>query len=270
MNLALTKQDGTTQNTITHDVIRAVSGASAVRAGARSSAAVRPGAAGFTLIEVMVAIALMAIVSILSWRGLDSVAKAGERIDASAADTEVVLRSVGQLSRDVLLRAPPGVLPTPPMPAGVNAPATLLPSSMSVDRRLDGSLVLGIVRAAVGEPGNWQRVAWSVEDGVLRRRIGLAASVLPLPAVDAAIDPTRNPVADVMHNVQALSLRAWVPQRGWVALPAADVAVAATGLEVTIVRGGSNGANASSGSSGSNASSGSSDPETFRQVMVFE
>ncbi len=252
MNRALTKQGVTTQNTMTHDVIRAASGVSAVCLGTRSRSVLRSGAAGFTLIEVMVAIALMAIVSILSWRGLDSVAKAGERIDASAADTEVVLRSVGQLSRDVMLRAPAGVLPSPPMPAGVNAPATLLPSSMSVDRRLDGSLVLGVVRAAVGEPGNWQRVAWSVEDGVLRRRIGLAANVLPLPAVDAAVDPTRNPVADVMHDVQGLSLRAWVPQRGWIALPAADVAVAATGLEVAIVRTGPTG------------------PETFRQVMVFE
>jgi len=261
MNLALIKHNVTTQNTMTHGVIRAASDVSTSPRGARARSLIRPDSAGFTLIEVMVAIALMAIVSILSWRGLDSVAKAGERIDASAADTEVVLRSVGQLSRDVLLRAPTGVLPRPPMPAGVNAPVTLLPSSMTVDRRLDGTLVLGIVRAAVGEHGNWQRVAWSVEEGVLRRRIGLAANVLPLPAVDAAVDPTRNPVADVMHDVQGLSLRAWVPQRGWVALPAADVAVAATGLEVTIVRAGSNGANASGGSS---------DPETFRQVMVFE
>ncbi|QEI08490.1 prepilin-type N-terminal cleavage/methylation domain-containing protein [Pigmentiphaga aceris] len=217
------------------------------RAGSRVGAA-----AGFTLIEVMVAISLMAIVAILSWRGLDSVSKAGERIDASAADTEVVLRSVGQLSRDVMLRAPVGVLPMPPVPTGTNVPTTLLPSSISVDRRLDGSLVFGIVRAAVGEPGNWQRVAWSVDNGVLRRRIGLAASVLPLPSVDGAIDPTRNPVAEVMPDVQGLSLRAWVPQRGWVGLPAADGLVAATGLEVAIVRNGPTG------------------PETFRQVMVFE
>jgi hypothetical protein len=59
-------------------------------------------------------------------------------------------------------------------------------------------------------------------------------------------------VADVMGDVQTLSLRAWVPLRGWVALPAADGAVAATGLEIALVRSGPNG------------------PETFRQVMVFE
>jgi general secretion pathway protein J len=208
--------------------------------------------AGFTLIEVMVAISLMAIVAILSWRGLESVSQAGERIDASAADTEEVLRSVGQLSRDVTQRAPASVLPAPPVPAGVVAPTTILPTSLAVNRRSDGTLALDLVRAVAGEPGHWQRVAWSVEDGVLRRRIGLAADMLPLPPADAVADPDRNPVADVMHDVQLLSLRAWVPQRGWLALPAADGPVAATGMEIAIVRTGRNG------------------PETFRQVLVFE
>jgi general secretion pathway protein J len=207
---------------------------------------------GFTLIEVMVAIALMAVVAIMSWRGLESVSQAGERIDASAADTESVLRSVGQLSRDIMLRAPSGVVPGRPVPAGIVAPAPVLPASVSVEKRRDGTLVLDLVRAAVGEPGYWQHVAWSVDDGVLRRRIGLAANQLPLPTVDGPIDPTRNPIADVMHDVQQLSLRAWVPQRGWVALPTPDAIVPATGLEIAIVR------------------TGPAGPETFRQVVVFE
>ena len=87
---------------------------------------------------------------------------------------------------------------------------------------------------------------------MLRRRVGLAANVLPLPGVDGAIDPARNPIADVMHEVQTLSLRAWVPQRGWVALPTADAIVPATGMEIAIVR------------------TGPAGPETFRQVVVFE
>jgi len=56
----------------------------------------------------------------------------------------------------------------------------------------------------------------------------------------------------VMHEVQTLSLRAWVPQRGWVALPTADAIVPATGMEIAIVR------------------TGPAGPETFRQVVVFE
>ncbi|MBF2984526.1 prepilin-type N-terminal cleavage/methylation domain-containing protein, partial [Pseudomonas aeruginosa] len=37
--------------------------------------------AGFTLIEVMVAIMLMAIVSLMAWRGLDSIARASAHLE---------------------------------------------------------------------------------------------------------------------------------------------------------------------------------------------
>ncbi|MBF3275981.1 prepilin-type N-terminal cleavage/methylation domain-containing protein, partial [Pseudomonas aeruginosa] len=39
--------------------------------------------AGFTLIEVMVAIMLMAIVSLMAWRGLDSIARASAHLEDS-------------------------------------------------------------------------------------------------------------------------------------------------------------------------------------------
>ncbi len=39
--------------------------------------------AGFTLIEVMVAIMLMAIVSLMAWRGLDSIARASAHLEAA-------------------------------------------------------------------------------------------------------------------------------------------------------------------------------------------
>ena len=39
---------------------------------------------GFTLIEVMVAILLMAVVSLIAWRGLDSVTRADSHLQASS------------------------------------------------------------------------------------------------------------------------------------------------------------------------------------------
>jgi len=38
---------------------------------------------GFTLIEVMVAILLMAVVSLIAWKGLDSVTRADSHLQAS-------------------------------------------------------------------------------------------------------------------------------------------------------------------------------------------
>lgn len=60
---------------------------------------------GFTLIEVMVAIMLMAVVSLIAWRGLDSVTRADTHLKASTEQTEELLRSLNQLERDVALRA---------------------------------------------------------------------------------------------------------------------------------------------------------------------
>ncbi len=45
---------------------------------------------GFTLIEVMVAILLMAVVSLIAWKGLDSVTRA-----------DSLLRALNQMQRDV-------------------------------------------------------------------------------------------------------------------------------------------------------------------------
>ncbi|WP_370657043.1 PulJ/GspJ family protein, partial [Klebsiella pneumoniae] len=48
----------------------------------------RPSQQGFTLIEVMVAIMLMALVSVIAWRGLDSVTRADQHLQASTEQTE--------------------------------------------------------------------------------------------------------------------------------------------------------------------------------------
>ncbi|KCB31196.1 prepilin-type cleavage/methylation N-terminal domain protein, partial [Bordetella hinzii CA90 BAL1384] len=58
---------------------------------------------GFTLIEVLVAISLMALVSVIAWRGLQHVADAHSRIQSQSADTDQVIRALGQLARDLEL-----------------------------------------------------------------------------------------------------------------------------------------------------------------------
>ena len=67
------------------------------------SAPARRAQLGFTLIEVLVALALMALVSLISWRGLASVSSARDWIESQAEDTDAIVRSLGQLGRDVEL-----------------------------------------------------------------------------------------------------------------------------------------------------------------------
>ncbi len=60
---------------------------------------------GFTLLEVMVAILLMSIVSLIAWRGLDSVTRTDARLRENTEQTESLLRAFNQLERDMALRA---------------------------------------------------------------------------------------------------------------------------------------------------------------------
>ncbi len=48
---------------------------------------------------------LMAIVSLIAWRGLDSVSRADSHLQASTEQTEALLRTLNQLDRDLALRA---------------------------------------------------------------------------------------------------------------------------------------------------------------------
>ncbi|WP_165676276.1 PulJ/GspJ family protein, partial [Metapseudomonas otitidis] len=67
---------------------------------------------GFTLIEVMVAILLMAVVALIAWRGLDSVSRADEHLRLATERDDALLRALNQLQRDLDQRA--GVELEPP------------------------------------------------------------------------------------------------------------------------------------------------------------
>ena len=94
---------------------------------------------GFTLVELLVAIALLGILGVISWRGLDYVAGQRARADRDTEDLGRILRVMEQIGRDLEQRVPEDLLPP------VDAPG-VLPSSISVSN--DGSSVrIDIVRA---------------------------------------------------------------------------------------------------------------------------
>src|SRR3546814_10770558 len=111
---------------------------------------------GFTLIEVLVSLALMALLSLIWWRALDSVERSSERLQASSDDTLALVRALGQIESDIGRHADNGVLPsgTPWNPAARTG-ALLPPGIQWRDP------VLSLVRSAQG--GAWQQVAWGKE-----------------------------------------------------------------------------------------------------------
>ncbi len=121
---------------------------------------------GFTLIEVMVAIMLMAVVSLIAWRGLDSVTRADAHLQASTEQTQALLRALNQLQLDVSLRAGVELAPPPTAdqpPAADALPAVTVRSSDSKGFRLE------LIRSAPTPGDGLQRVRWWLKGDTLYR-----------------------------------------------------------------------------------------------------
>lgn len=171
-------------------------------------------AQGFTLIEVMIAILIMSLISVISWRALDTVQRSDVQLQARAEQSGQLLRVVQQLEQDVTMRA-----------------TVELPASLLSRRTAQRAFELEIIRAAPAQAGHWQRVQWWTADGLLYRAAGPATDRLPL------VEPARSDAVAVLDGVEALEVRAWMPGQGWTPLPYnGQVQAAATGLEVVLRR----------------------------------
>jgi len=178
---------------------------------------------GFTLIEVMVAILLMAIVSLIAWRGLDSVTRADSHLQASTEQTEALLRALNQLERDVALRA--GVELVEPVPRDAEAPAA--PAALIVRGTDSKAFRLDLIRASATPGEGLQRVRWWLKGDTLYRAAAAPRTRYPLPA-------PREGVA-VLSQVSALGLRVWDPDKGWRQLNG-NRQENPPGLEITLTR----------------------------------
>ena len=155
---------------------------------------------GFTLIEVMVAIMLMALVSVIAWRGLDSVTRADQHLQASTEQTEVLLRALNQLQRDISLRASVELV-APGSPEVEGLAAVTVRSSDTKGFRLD------VIRSAPVAGDGLQRVRWWLKGDSLYRAVAPARDRFPLPAAKEGVV--------VLTGVRDLQVRVWEVDKGW-------------------------------------------------------
>ncbi|MCM2363403.1 type II secretion system protein GspJ [Pseudomonas sp. SR18] len=178
---------------------------------------------GFTLIEVMVAIMLMAIVSLIAWRGLDSVSRADSHLQASTEQTEALLRTLNQLDRDLALRASvelrtPALTPDE-QPEG--------PAAISLRSADNQDFQLNIIRSAASPEIGLQRVRWWLDGDTLYRATSVTRDRYPLPAPKKAVA--------VLSSVSDLQVRIWEPGQGWRQL-AGNRKEDPIGLEINLTR----------------------------------
>lgn len=160
---------------------------------------------GFTLIEVMVAIMLMAVVSLISWRGLDSVTRADAHLRESSEQTRQLLRALNQLERDVALRASIELL-EPSGPEANDEPGSA-PAALTVREAEGKGFRLDVIRTAADHDGGLQRIRWWLKGDTLYRAQGAASSRFPLPAPGEGVA--------VLSEVSTLKVRVWEDGKGW-------------------------------------------------------
>jgi prepilin-type N-terminal cleavage/methylation domain-containing protein len=128
-------------------------------------------AAGFTLIEMLVAVALMGLMGVVCWRGLSFVANQRAGIESEGGELAQLVRAFAQIEHDLAER-----LPDIAVPARATAPE--LPLAVSVLLADQGNAELEIFRAAGDAPPF--RVLYRLGAGGLVRQ-SATSEVLMLP-----------------------------------------------------------------------------------------
>ncbi|MBJ2248158.1 prepilin-type N-terminal cleavage/methylation domain-containing protein [Pseudomonas haemolytica] len=185
----------------------------------------KPSQQGFTLIEVMVAIMLMALVSLIAWRGLDSVTRADQHLQASTEQTEALLRVLNQLQRDLSLRA--SVELNAPNTAQEQADKAAGLAAVTVRSSDSKGFRLDVIRSAPVAGDGLQRVRWWLKGDSLYRAAAAPRQRYPLPAAKDGVV--------VLTGVSDLQVRVWEADKGWRQL-SGNRQEEPLGLEFSLVR----------------------------------
>ena len=193
---------------------------------------------GFTLLELLVAITVLAIVALIAWRGLDSLVTTRERLEPEADDARALVTCFGQLELDAAQVASPALF------ALTQRPVRVLVG--------DAGTALQFVRIAPPQPDlatSLQTITYQIVDGTLVRR---AEPPTRVNDDTQQVSPELIESARLLSNVSALAVRVWQANQGWVTpdqeqlqpntsgvAPLPGIAAAPPpGLEVTITRAG--------------------------------
>ncbi len=160
---------------------------------------------GFTLIEMLVAITILAIIALISWRGLDAVARAREVVSGEINAQRGLQSAFAQLDADLRYAA------RDPS-ASTNLPGVLIGANDLVLLRQTPSVETGALR--------YQLVRYLVRDRALVRVTRTVVTPAEIQEIIAATEWPDAVEQVLTRDVGAFALRIWTSQ-GW-AQPTAE------------------------------------------------
>ena len=189
-------------------------------------------ARGFTLIELLVASALLAILAVIGWRGLDAVLTSRDRIVERSDELQAMSVAFSQMDEDLRRSWPVRLL-------GLAVPTLTF-------RPTDAGMTLQLLREGGGasDPSRIERVAYRLRDGLLERGFGPLLAVTgdgPLGSMSGTAAAGGSlPLSDapliwqpLLRDVSAVRYRGWLARRGWIDAPTLAAAQAALAVQST-------------------------------------
>lgn len=191
------------------------------RPRSRRAAAARRARGGFTLLELLVAITILAFIAVISWRALSSLTATRERLEPQNDQVRALLGAFGQMEID-LSHVP------------VNNTLYPLPTQAVHVQLEEGQRSLQILRLADAPDGTRasavQLVRYRIHEGRLERQAAPAQRFLGGDA------PVTLDTVTLVPAVDDLQIRVWRPNVGWIT-PVADADTAGiAGIEINLQR----------------------------------
>ena len=157
-------------------------------------------ASGFTLVELLIAIFVLAIVAVLGWRGLDTIVRTRVALNEDLAQTRGLQLAFAQMQTD----------------AAKIASDTQLPGRSPIEIGND-RLMLVRTTGGDGQPTRLQVITYLVREGILSRKESLPTRDLnELQQIwSAALNDFNTSNAVVLQTgVQSMTMRVW-DGKGW-------------------------------------------------------